>query len=534
MVTVLNLYLGSDRTLAQRIYDSLNRGEDNLEIESFPFGDGAALLAANRELGFSSLVTRVTGSPAAAQACFAFLVGRAEGPVSKNGMADWFRHSLLRVLFPGMPSLSCRRYLDHMDLLPEDRVRAVTLALGQRMAELGHLPTTIFFDPTNFSTEQDPRPDDADRQLAKCGNAKDKNFQAKLVGLAMATTDRQLPVFHEVYEGNENDARLFQEVVDDMVGMLEKLGAAVNDLVFVFDKGVDSKTGLAKLAKRKVHFLTSLKRVQAPDLIVKPASEWRKITETGGEEEIRGFRVKRTVMGQEGVIVATLNEGTRKKQRRDYERAKERFLARCQDVGEKASQPRRGRRSTQQSVSERIEDGLPKKWRGVFKYHVGATLNVGLPKFAVRGWVDEEKERNLREGFGKALIFTDRGDWTDQRIVETYLARSAMEEDMHIVKDVLLMPVMPIFHRRDRRIRVHVFLMVMGLLLYRWVQMRADEALGRHVPIGELARRLKRIRLALVTRPGQRKVRCVLEKMEAEERALLKGLKLEQFVPKAR
>ena len=95
------------------------------------------------------------------------------------------------------------------------------------------------------------------------------------------------------------------------------------------------------------------------------------------------------------------------------------------------------------------------------------------------------------------------------------------------------MPVMPIFHRRDRRIRVHVFLMVMGLLLYRWVQMRADEALGRYVPIGELARRLKRIRLALVTRPGQRKVRCVLEKMEAEERALLKGLKLEQFVPKA-
>ena len=160
-------------------------------------------------------------------------------------------------------------------------------------------------------------------------------------------------------------------------------------------------------------------------------------------------------------------------------------------------------------------------------------MDVGLPKFAVRGWVDEEKERNLREGFGKALIFTDREDWTDLRIVETYLARSAMEEDMHIVKDVLLMPVMPIFHRRDRRIRVHVFLMVMGLLLYRWVQMRADEALGRHVPIGELARRLKRIRLALVTRPGQRKVRCVLEKMEAEERALLRGLKLEQFVPKA-
>ena len=61
------------------------------------------------------------------------------------------------------------------------------------------------------------------------------------------------------------------------------------------------------------------------------------------------------------------NESARKRQTRDYERAKERFLATRQVVAAKMSKPHRGRRSTTQSVTERIEDVLPPKWRGVFK-----------------------------------------------------------------------------------------------------------------------------------------------------------------------
>jgi transposase len=142
-------------------------------------------------------------------------------------------------------------------------------------------------------------------------------------------------------------------------------------------------------------------------------------------------------------------------------------------------------------VTERIEDVLPKKWRGVFKYHVGSTLDDGFTEFAVKAWVETKKEKEIRLGFGKTIIFTDRTDWDDEKIARTYLARSAMEGDYHILKDVLLMPVMPIFHQLDPRIRVHAFLCVMGLLFYRWIQLRIQEKLKEKIPIDRLARELK-------------------------------------------
>ncbi|EQD65392.1 hypothetical protein B1B_06371, partial [mine drainage metagenome] len=91
------------------------------------------------------------------------------------------------------------------------------------------------------------------------------------------------------------------------------------------------------------------------------------------------------------------------------------------------------RRSTTQSVTERVEDLLPKKWRGVFKYRVGATLEERAPRFTVRAWVDAKKEALLRLGFGKTVVFTDRTDWEDERIVRTYYARSGQEEDFHVL-----------------------------------------------------------------------------------------------------
>ena len=53
-------------------------------------------------------------------------------------------------------------------------------------------------------------------------------------------------------------------------------------------------------------------------------------------------------------------------------------------------------------------------------------------------------------------------DWTDEKIVRTYFERSAMEEEFRLLKDVLLPPVMPIFRRSDKRIRVRAFLCVVG------------------------------------------------------------------------
>ena len=521
-------YVGSDAQLVERLR-SRTLDLRSVQVHTETFGELAAILDADQDLGLSETITRITGSPITAQTLLAFLAGRAHEPVSKRGMRGWYGRSALRYLRPNRPSLSSRAYLYHMDKLSDERVEAITYALGQRMAGNGYTPSLVFFDSTNFSTEQDPRPGDPERQLPRAGHAKDGNRQAKLVGLATATTEQHLPAFHRVYPGNKNDARLFREVIGGMVGTLVKLGAKAENLCFVFDKGMNSKPGWAALTGAKVHFLTSVKRSQVADLMSLPLTKFRKAYATKQEEEIRTYRQERRVMGVKGVVVVAYNESARKRQVEDYARAKARFLTEGGKIVESSGKRHRGRPPTVAGTTRRIIALIPEKWVKVFRFHVGPTLDEGFPRLKVRVWVDERAEREKEEGFGRTVIFTDREDWDDERIARTYYARSEMEEDYHVLKDVLLFPVMPILHRKDRRVKVHAFLCVMGLLIYRWIQLKVEKATKRHVPMGALIQRLRSIRLAALRQESREGVVFKLE--EGADPELLEALKITARVP---
>ena len=121
----------------------------------------------------------------------------------------------------------------------------------------------------------------------------------------------------------------------------------------------------------------------------------------------------------------------------------------------------------------------------------------------------------------------------EDSIAGIYFARSALEEDYHVLKDTLLFPVMPIYHRLDDRIRTHVFMCVMGLLFCRYIQWKVEKATGVRVPAGRLAAQLSGIRLGGPITGGDedRKVRFRLEQMGRDEMALVKALNLERFMP---
>ena len=135
------MYLGTQDEVARRLTDP-DVGTEGLEFLPYPFGTGAAFLAADEELGFSRVVEELMGSRATARSLLAFIAGRAHGPVSKNGMTEWANRSLFRFL-PGLPDLSCRSNLEHTDRLPDEVVEQITLRLGQELARRGHRPSLV-------------------------------------------------------------------------------------------------------------------------------------------------------------------------------------------------------------------------------------------------------------------------------------------------------------------------------------------------------------------------------------------------------
>ena len=67
------------------------------------------------------------------QALLAFVLGRAEEPLSKNAMVSWYARSGLPLLLPPLPALDTRSYMRHMYQLYEATVDRITFRLAQQL-----------------------------------------------------------------------------------------------------------------------------------------------------------------------------------------------------------------------------------------------------------------------------------------------------------------------------------------------------------------------------------------------------------------
>lgn len=80
--------------------------------------------------------------------------------------------------------------------------------------------------------------------------------------------------------------------------------------------------------------------------------------------------------------------------------------------------------------------------------------------------IDEEKEQKvMRCYFGKKLIITDHKDWSTDLIIQSYREQDGIEKIFHDTKDTEHFSMRPIYHWTNQKIRVHIFLCLLGLTL---------------------------------------------------------------------
>ncbi|HUW67823.1 MAG TPA: IS1634 family transposase, partial [Candidatus Nanoarchaeia archaeon] len=127
--------------------------------------------------------------------------------------------------------------------------------------------------------------------------------------------------------------------------------------------------------------------------------------------------------------------------------------------------------------------------------------------------------------FGKTILFTDKHDWDTEKIVKTYNQRDFVEKDFMWMKGLMIISMKPFFIRKDKRIKVHSFLCVMGLVFYRlllWILKKQEEVLSETRVIEEL----ERIRVALVKK-GDGKPQFEFETMSLDQMRHFTALGLE-------
>ena len=523
---VRHIYVGTP----DKLLENLSRPLPSLK--SFRFGTAAALLRAARETGLLPALERYLPGSAGAQAArlvFLQILGRAERPLSREGMAHWYPDSALPFLgiVKGSPSAKSLRPALHElfdtgaidseehPILTRARVHKIEESVLRSLVGRGLHPRYLFFDGTNFFSYHK-----GDRWFAR-GRNKQKRFDLNQVALGLATAET-VPVLSEVYEGNLPDVKAFALAFDALLKRLEHLEVSTEEMTLVFDRGNNS-TGTFEEVLGLMHVIAAIDRQQARKLLALPRQGFREVCLDSDARPILGRTDEWTGFGRTWRALVVYREGTAREQRSRWERTKKEVLETVAGWRTSLAEGRSSGRMVKSWMRDLVEL-IPRDYQGLFDYRLEKSGGVDWPVCEV----NLPAEERLRDAWGKTVLISDlpREKLSDEELVKGWLAKWEVEDDFRWLKDRYVMSVKPIWVWHEAVVPGHIFVCVMGLMLLRYLQWRVRD-LG--FTMKELVETLERIRLVVAIRDGSPQV--VLEQLGRREAELVDRLQLLELVP---
>jgi transposase len=452
---------------------------DGLEVvDASTWGPVLAVRALFDELGLWSILDAVLpcakSGPSYAERVFVLLANRLTRPSSEHGLARWLETDFVcdrlgRRFVPhwnrrGRVQVHHRQlgaWYRTLDVLIRVKDR-LEVALFHRLRDLFHLkPDLVLFDITSTYFEGAGPADFAKHGYSRDGKA--QNVQV-VVGLVMVAG---WPIAHHVWPGNRLDVTTVREVLEDLRTRFE-----FQRVVFVGDRGMVSEQNIAAIEKDGQGYLLGLKRRRNAEL-----DAWlQHVDETEWIECPVGIaaREKKTPPRTRVQEIATGDANRRvfvidSDERRHYEQAKR-------------TQAMERTRVKLQRVQRRVADGqltdvarIGAAAERALRDHNGQryyTWSYANGVFSFReDPVHFEREKRLE---GRYVIATNEKTLGCLDAVARYKELMDVERGFRRMKDVL--SLRPVYHQVESRVKAHVFVATLGLLLQTLLQRRLDDA----------------------------------------------------------
>jgi len=254
-------------------------------------------------------------------------------------------------------------------------------------------------------------------------------------------------IHHEVWPGNTIDPKTLESTVSVLKDRFR-----IKNMIFIADRALGRSKSLDLLDQNQ--YITAAYRYDNPYRDVLMNTDF---TDGNGMNDLV---VKRISIDVDDVMKNDSTEDQRRLAERRYiavynrkreEMDLEDLNARIEIVKKK--------------ISETPDQGDLKRSLGKLK---------SLVKFTKNGTVlNEERIHILKKIAGRFLIVTDTS-LTDSEIVSAYKEQWQIERSFRTVKSLL--EIRPVYHRKEERIRAHVFVCVLSLLLSRIMEKRLKES----------------------------------------------------------
>lgn len=425
-------------------------------------------------------------------------LNRALSPRSKRGFEPWYRKTVLARLWPAKPwELTSQRFWDHMDLVEPTHLEAIQRDLLQRLGERLPLDSQcLLYDTTNYYTFINTFNERT--ELARRGRNKQKRMDLRQLSLSLAVDEATgFPLYHEVYEGNRVDVTQFGLFLPKLERLFRKdAQPPEHQYTLVFDKGNVSTANVEQLERSVFSYIGAVPLSWLPELAEVSLDEYEPLS-LPGTQRLKVLRRRLPLLGAERTVLVTFSPNFFCEQRRTLNKLQ-------QDAEEKLQ-------ALRQTVLTAAARGKPRKQSAVQRAMREATQKDRLREFfhcqyQPTGeqvtdldwtWNRAEKRAVQRRDFGKTVLFTDRDQWTSERIVQAYRRQGRVEHLFRVTKSRRPGLWWPSYHWTDSKLRVHALYCHFALLLLCLVQRRLHEH-GIQLSETEVLDRLNSIDEALI------------------------------------
>ena len=303
-------YLGRvDDVIAKLSGESKNEPDEAVCLD---FGGPAALLAVAEAFDLKGIIDekipKRDQGPSVGEYILLAAINRVLAPTSKNQIGEWYENTVLKRLWGFTAELfSSQNFWQHMDLIEEEQIRSVETELCKRVVAQHKLDwNSLLYDTTNFFTFIDSTNDRC--SLAQRGHSKAKRRDLRQVGLALVVArGSQIPLFHEVYQGNLNDTTQFRSTCVALADRYKAIAHDKGGLTLVFDKGNNAEENLLLARLNDLHFVAALRLSDHPDLQAIPLSEYEELKDNRWPG-VRAYRTRCDALGEERTVVVTFSE----------------------------------------------------------------------------------------------------------------------------------------------------------------------------------------------------------------------------------
>jgi hypothetical protein len=409
------------------------------------------------ELGIGKAISRVAGRgrgrSGVERAIFTMVCQRCLEPASKLEATRWLGRDVVIDGIAGVSDDDLYRAMDFLLACAERVQESVFFSV----ANLLNLEVdVIFFDTTSTYFEVDVDDDEQERDgrgLRRLGHSKDHRPDLPQVVIGLAVTREGIPVRVWVWPGNRNDQTLVAQVKQDLAGW--RLGRAI----YVVDSGFSGRDNLRRLRSAGGHYIAGVKLRSGM-----PETE-QALSRQGRYRVVRdNLRVKEVRVGDGDAAQRYVVCHNPAEAERDHMQRQQRIERIEVELARLKTQRERAKTKQEREAHLRGECALrdhPTLSRYLHQSK-GGRLSLDRTKIAAEERLD-----------GKYLLTTSDPSLSAEDVALGYKQLQEAERSFRDLKGTLLLR--PVFHRKDERIRAHVLICFLALVLVRLAETRSGE-----------------------------------------------------------